>query len=170
MKRAPNFKGSPIMQKKQRLCEMCLCIYFRNFLKTSIWILNWLWFSEVLFEENCYNFLRRSRTWPALWSQDYFTFAGLTCHTLHKNLHTCIYPRVKARLGLVCTSCYLVALSYNPLRNGANMIPQSTTLQDFKAQIQQSRKCLPEKKAPSVRIWKTKQATLLNASKNFYNV
>ena len=84
--------------------------------------------------------------------QDYFTFAGLTCHTLHKNLHTCIYSRIKERLGLVCASWHLVVLSYHPLRNGANMIPQSTTLQDFKAQIQQSRKCLPEKKAPSVRI------------------
>ena len=149
---------------------MCLCIYFRNFWKQVFEFSIDFDFPMFSLKRTVIMVLEGAGHDLLFDPQDYFTFAGLTCHTLHKNLHTCIYSRIKERLGLVCASWHLVVLSYHPLRNGANMIPQSTTLQDFKAQIQQSRKCLPEKKAPSVRIWKTKQATLLNASKNFYNV
>lgn len=89
---------------------MCLCIYFRNFLKTSIWILNWLRFSEVLFEENCYNSLRRSRIWPALWSPSLFHICRPDLpHPSQKPSHLHI-PQDKRQTGLsvciVASSCF----------------------------------------------------------------
>ena len=99
---------------------MCLCVHFRNYLKTSIWTLSWLWFSEVLFEENrivIIASLRRSKTWSALWSPGLFhIWRHDLPHNFHRNHHTCIYPRIKERLGLVCASRYLVVLSYHPLK------------------------------------------------------